>query len=140
MAVNNYAIAKRNADETSGAVQYRIAEGSGEALMLLGRYEDANEQLQGVIDLVEDAEEKARIEALQGEIAFKQGLMDKSIAIYENGLRRLGGWVPRSLPGFGYGVDPRVVCPVPAHPAAIPPAQYGPQQRTRSCCPFLFAP
>jgi two-component system sensor kinase len=104
VAVNNYALAKRNSGETANAVRYRIAEGYGEALMLLGRYEEANEQLPGVIDLVEDAERKARIEALQGEIAFKQALIDRSIAIYERGLGRLGVWVPRTSLGLVVGL------------------------------------
>jgi len=104
VAVNNFALAKRNAGETNNAVRYRIAEGYGEALMLLGRYEDASEQLESIIDLVEDPEKKARIEALQGEIAFKQGAIDRSIAFFERGLRRLGNWVPRTLFGFGYGI------------------------------------
>jgi two-component system sensor kinase len=104
VAANNYAIAQRNAEGTNKAVHYRIAEGYGEALMLLGRYEDANDQLRGGIDLVEDAVRKARIETLQGEIAFKQGAMNQSIVCYERALRRLGRWVPRTSLGFGYGV------------------------------------
>jgi tetratricopeptide (TPR) repeat protein len=104
VAVNNYALAKRNAEETSNAIRYRIAAGYGGALMLLGRYEDANKQLHGVIDLVDDAESQARVEVLQGEIALKQGAMNKSIGCYEQGLRRLGHWMPRSALGFGYGL------------------------------------
>jgi tetratricopeptide (TPR) repeat protein len=104
VAVNNYELAKRNAEGTSNTIRYRIAAGYGAALMLLGRYEAANEQIQGVIDLLDDAECKARIEALQGEIAIKQGAMNKSIACYEQGLRRLGHWVPRTTLGTGYGL------------------------------------
>src|SRR6185369_13209679 len=47
VAVNNYAIARRNAEGTSNAARFRLAEGGGEALMLLGRYDEANVQLQG---------------------------------------------------------------------------------------------
>ena len=83
VAVNNYALANRNAENAPNALRYRIAEGRGVALMLLGRYDEANEQLLGVIDLVEDAEKKACIEALQGEIAFKQGAIDRSVAFFE---------------------------------------------------------
>jgi tetratricopeptide (TPR) repeat protein len=104
VAVQQYAIAGRNAGEMADAVRYRIAEGCGEALMLLGRYADANGQLDGAIDLVEDVEKKARIEVLQGEIAFKQGALNRSIACYERGLRRLGHCVPRTRLGFGYRV------------------------------------
>ncbi len=37
-------------------------------------------------------------------ILFKQGFLDRSCALYANGLRRLGHWVPRSSLGFGFGV------------------------------------
>ena len=104
VAANNFAIARRNAEGTRSAVRYRISEGQGGVLTLLGRYEDAARQLAGTIELAEDPERKARIEALQGEILFKQGSMDGSIALYENGLRRLGYWVPRTTLGFGCGV------------------------------------
>lgn len=104
VAVNNYAIVKRNSGETAQTVLYRVAAGAGEALMLLGRYEEAAEQLRGAGDLVEDAERKARIDALQGEIAFKQGDINRSIASYEQGLRRLGNWTPQTWFGIGYGI------------------------------------
>jgi tetratricopeptide (TPR) repeat protein len=104
VAAQQYAIAKRNAEGTTNAVRFRIGEGYGAALMLLGRYEEANAQLDGVIELTEDAEKKARIEALLGEIAFKQGAVNRSIAYYEQGLRRLGRWVPRTLFGLSYGI------------------------------------
>jgi len=103
-AANNFAIAQRNAEGTKRAVRYRISEGYGGALMLLGRYEDATKQLQGTIELADDPERKARIEALQGEVFFKEGSLDRSAALFENGLRRLGHWVPRTRLGFGYGI------------------------------------
>ncbi len=104
VAVNNFAIAQRNAEGTKSVVRYRISEGYGGALMLLGRYDDAIKELEGAIDLGDDPERKARIEALQGEILFKQGFMERSCALFENGLRRLGHWVPRTPLGFGFGV------------------------------------
>jgi eukaryotic-like serine/threonine-protein kinase len=106
VAANNFAIARRNAERTSApaAVRYRIAEGHGWVLMLLGRYDEATEALAGTIELARDAERKARIEALQGEIIFKQGLLDSSVSLSEEGLRRLGHWVPRSRMGLAYGI------------------------------------
>ena len=86
------------------AARYRLSEGYGAVLMLLGRYPEASEQLGGTIELAEDAERKARIEALQGELVFKQGSLDRSIALYEDGLRRLGHWVPRGRIGLAYGL------------------------------------
>ena len=104
VAAQQYEIAQRSASQTTRAVRCRIAEGRGAALMLLGRYEDAVQQLEVASNQAEGPEGKARIEALQGEIAFKQGSMNQSIDIYEQGLRRLGHWVPRTLFGLGYGM------------------------------------
>ncbi len=104
VAAQQYAIAKRNAGETSNAVRYRIAEGYGAALMLLGRYEDAAKELEGAIDFLEAPEKKAHIEALQGELAFKQGSINRSIAYYEKGLRRLGVRPPKTLLGVAFGI------------------------------------
>ena len=104
VAANNFAIAERNSDGTNNAVRFRIAEGYGESLMLLGRYDEADQRLKGAMDLVTDVERRAGIETLQGELAFKQGLVAKSISRYESGLRRLGVWVPKSQLGFAYGV------------------------------------
>lgn len=104
VAANNYEIAQRHAADASPTMRYRIAEGWGEALMLLGRYEDANQRLAGVIDLVDDPDRKSRINALQGEIAFKQGAISRSIAFYEQGLERLGHRVPRTRFGLGAGI------------------------------------
>jgi serine/threonine protein kinase/tetratricopeptide (TPR) repeat protein len=104
VAAQQYAIARRNLPEANHAVGCRIALGSATTLMLLGRYEEAAEQLEGVSDLVADAEGKAQVEAIQAEIASKQGLLDKSIAYYEQGLRRLGNWVPRTALGWGFGI------------------------------------
>ncbi len=104
VAVQQYAIASRNIEGAGKAVRYRIAEGCGEALMLLGRYEEANKQLEGTIDLTDDPVEKARIEGLQGEIAMKQGALDRSVAFFESGTTRLGHWIPKTLLGLGYGL------------------------------------
>jgi two-component system sensor kinase len=104
VAVNNYAMVQRNLGEASNDLRYRLAEGYGESLMLLGRYEAAEKSLEDAIDLVGDAERKARIEILQGDIRFKQGHVARSAAIYENGLRRLGVRVPRSQLGLLIGL------------------------------------
>jgi len=100
VSAEQYAIAKRNAAETAEAIRYRIAVGSGEALMLLGRYPDAAKQLEGAGELVEAPVKKAAVEALQGEIAFKQSDPIGGIAFYESGLRRLGVRTPRTIVGF----------------------------------------
>ena len=104
VAAIQYAVARRNKGDSSDTIRYRLAVGNGETLMLLGDYEEANRVLQGAIDRVDDDEHKAQIDLLQGEIAFKQGLVDRSVEFYEQGLRRLGKWVPDSVAGLVFGI------------------------------------
>ena len=59
-----------------------------------GTLQDATQQLDGRLTSWTTPRERRAIEALQGEIAFKQGSISQSIAIYESGLRRLGSGYP----------------------------------------------
>ncbi|MFO1095045.1 MAG: AAA family ATPase [Planctomycetaceae bacterium] len=104
VAANNYAIAQRHAAAASPTMRYRIAEGWGDSLMLLGRYEEAHQRLVGIIELVDDPDRKSRINALQGEIAFKQGAISGSIEFFEQGLERLGQPVPKTRFGYVVGI------------------------------------
>ena len=104
VAAQQYAIAQRNSGHASVAARLRIAEGSGESLMRLGRYDEASKALQGALPLTQDDKQRARLELLQGELAFKRGEIDDSISFYEQALRRLGTGVPRTLPGVLCGI------------------------------------
>ena len=100
----NMPLRMRHAGDTSDSIRYRLAAGNGETLMLLGRYEEATNALQGVSELVRDDEHQARIDLLQGDIAFKQGAIDRSVSFFQQGLRRLNNWVPRRGAGLAYGI------------------------------------
>ncbi|QEL17786.1 hypothetical protein PX52LOC_04794 [Limnoglobus roseus] len=104
VAAEQFAIARRNAESASAAIRFRICEGRGEALMLLGRYWEASQELDGAVALTNQPIEQARIEALQGELAFKQCAINESLVVYERALRRLGQWVPRSSIGWLSGL------------------------------------
>ena len=95
VAVNNYAIAKRNAGQASNAVRYRIAAGAGEALMLLGRYEEATAELRDATDLLKDVEYKSGIDCLLGQLCYKQGNLNGGATHLERGLRRYRFGCPR---------------------------------------------
>jgi eukaryotic-like serine/threonine-protein kinase len=95
VTVTQYAVAARNASEASAKVRNRIAEGSAEALTLLGRYDDANRHLDLIVGTIEGSERRARIDHLRGEIAIRQGALDSGNASFERGLRTLGQWVPK---------------------------------------------
>lgn len=104
VAAQQFAIAQRNATAAGRAVHFRIAEGYGTVLMLLGRYQEADPQFRAALELTEEEVDKARLEALQGENVFKQGAIDRSIAYHESGLRRLGHCVPRTSLGLAWGL------------------------------------
>ena len=104
VAIANFQLADRNAGDASDAARLRIAEGFGEALMQAGKYAEAEARLQAIVERVENPVRKAEIELLQGRVAFYQGRMAASAAVLEQGLRRIGYWVPRTLLGFGVGI------------------------------------
>ncbi len=104
VAVEQYLIALRNAGEAPAAVRYRIALGSAEALMLLGRYDEATARLDEAAALTGDPVELATVEGYQAEIALKLGRARKSIALGEKALGRLGCRPPRSGPGWVAGL------------------------------------
>jgi two-component system sensor kinase len=99
VAVQQYAIARRNASAANEAVRFRIEVGCGESQMLLGRYAEADDGLKKATQLSEQPEKRALVEVLQGEVAFKQGLINPSSAFCASGLRRLGHSVPRRFLG-----------------------------------------
>jgi serine/threonine protein kinase/tetratricopeptide (TPR) repeat protein len=109
VAVQQYRCAGRNASGASNAIRFRIAEGSGECLMTLGRYDEANQAVRGAVDLADEISLKARIESLQGEIAFKQGSFANTVVYCEAALRRTGNWVPRRLAGLLFGTVIEVI-------------------------------
>jgi serine/threonine protein kinase/tetratricopeptide (TPR) repeat protein len=104
VAVEQYAVARRNAAEATDAVRHRIAVGCGEALMLLGRYDEATAQLDVAAPLTDDPVTKATVEAYQGEIALKLGRAGQSAVLCARALRRLEHRVPQSRLGWAWGL------------------------------------
>ena len=104
VAVQQFAIAQRNAAVAPRAVQYRISRGLSEAFMLLGRYEDARKELGLASGLVQGSFEVAELSGIQGELASKLGLISESIGHYRNGLRMIGVPVPQTGVGFCWGI------------------------------------
>jgi eukaryotic-like serine/threonine-protein kinase len=112
VAAGQYAVARRNAEEAPPAMRCRIRVGCGEALMLLGRYDEATAQLEAAAGLTDDPVPRAIIEGYLGEIALKRGWAGRSAALCESALRRLGKWVPRSRLGWAWALvrEPLVHC------------------------------
>ncbi|MGE6758477.1 ATP-binding protein [Corallococcus interemptor] len=90
----NYRIAERGASGADARTRYRIASGLGTALMMRGRYDEAQRQLEAAQSLAHDRLEQGRTLGHLGELAFKRGQTVQANAYLEQGLKLLGRWVP----------------------------------------------
>ncbi|RKH57451.1 GAF domain-containing sensor histidine kinase [Corallococcus llansteffanensis] len=90
----NYRIAERGAAGADPHTRYRIASGLGTALMMRGRYDEAQQQLESAQRLARDRLEQGRTLGHLGELAFKRGQTVQANAYLEQGLKLMGRWVP----------------------------------------------
>lgn len=100
VASQQYVIAKRNALNSSQEVRFRIARGNGEALMQLGRYEEAKIELESAFSLAEQSYDLSDARGLQSELALKLGLIGQSIEFSVDALQHVGIKVPRTSFGL----------------------------------------
>ncbi|MBT9587785.1 response regulator [bacterium] len=96
-------IAMRAAEFATGEIRLRASEGLGEILMLRGCYADSEPFLTQAAGLAENAFDRARLEGLLGELAFKRGDASAAKSALERALSRLGAQVPKSSLGFAWG-------------------------------------
>ncbi|WP_306817875.1 protein kinase domain-containing protein [Archangium lipolyticum] len=99
----NYRMAERGAAHADAGTRFRVSAGLGDVLMLRGRYDAAQQQLQLAQTLARDRLEQARIWSKLGELAFKRNNMEETIAALKQGLWLLGRWVPRSSVMYALG-------------------------------------
>ncbi|HEX8823616.1 MAG TPA: ATP-binding protein [Archangium sp.] len=99
----NYRIAERGAARADTATRFRLAAGLGDVLMLRGRYDTAQQQLELAQSLAGDRLEQARIWSKLGELTFKLNHKEEADAALKQGLTLLGRWVPRSSLAFALG-------------------------------------
>jgi two-component system sensor kinase len=97
IAEQQYRIAERGSDSADKSMRYRIKEGLGDVLMLRGNYPAAAELFEQAAVLAEGRHAKAQIKGKQGELAFKRGDMEVATQAFEQALRYLGRYVPRSF-------------------------------------------
>ncbi len=100
LAEEQYRIAERGVSDTDETTRYRIAEGLGDVLMLLGRYQAAAQMFQAASLLATNNFTRAQIEGKLGELAFKQGDNRTASEALERSLRLLGRTVPSHTAGF----------------------------------------
>jgi len=93
VAEQQFRIAERGADGHDHVVRCRVAEGLGDVLMLRGHYDEAQLHFGRALEFSPDS--SARIDAKLGELAFKQGDMQRANEVFERILRLLGERLPR---------------------------------------------
>ncbi len=93
-AEQQYQIARRGAKDANPKVQYRVAEGLGDVLMLRGKYEAAGRLFDEASRLASDAYTQAQIRGKLAELSFKRGDMERAVEDYEQALRSLKRWIP----------------------------------------------
>ncbi len=97
LAEQQFRIAQR-CDSQDPSLRYQIYEGLADVLMLRGYYDAAAEQFERARELAADEITKAEMEGKLGELAFKQGDMERAIDAFERALQQLGDRIPqRSL-------------------------------------------
>ena len=97
VAEQQYEIAERGATLADREVRYRIAAGHGEVKMLRGDYSGAATMLGRAAQFADGKLARAQNTLKLGELAFKRGEMESATESFEQALRQLGRYVPRSL-------------------------------------------
>lgn len=97
IAEQQYGIAQRGATQAPRAIQYQIAEGLGDVLMLRGRYDEAARLFHEASELASGMLAQAQIQGKLGELAFKRGDMEAATQSFEQALRLLRRHVPGSM-------------------------------------------
>jgi len=95
VAEQQFRIAVRGAANNSRRLQYQIAEGLGDTLLLLGRYADAKAVFEQAADLADDSLSKAEIRGKLAEVSFKRGDMELALDDFVAALGLLGRKVPK---------------------------------------------
>jgi signal transduction histidine kinase/tetratricopeptide (TPR) repeat protein len=103
-ALQQYEIAARGAEHADVATRLVVALGTGDVMMLAGRYTEARQEFEAAGDLAPDIETRLEVEWRLAELAFKHGDLDASAAACGRGLALLGKRVPRTAFGFVLGV------------------------------------
>jgi two-component system sensor kinase len=101
IAEQQYRIARRGAVGDDPRICFQILEGLGDVLMLRGSYSPAAELFEGAAGLAEGSFNQAKIKGKLGELALKRGDMFTAMGNFEDALRLLGRYVPRSNAVFG---------------------------------------
>jgi two-component system sensor kinase len=103
IAEEQYRIAQRGALHAPVRTRFRIAEGLGDVMMLRGHYDEAAQLFASATLLAEGHYAQASSLGKIGELAFKRGDIERATQSFEEALRLLRRWVPRTRLGVTLG-------------------------------------
>ena len=95
LACVQYQIATHGCDGSDVATAFQVHQGYGDVLMLLGRYDAADEVFLASQQYARSNKEHAAAHAKLAELAFKRGDMERATRGFEAALRMLGVLIPR---------------------------------------------
>jgi two-component system sensor kinase len=100
VAEQQYRIAQRGAARAPRPVQYRIAEGLGNVMMLRGQYDAAETLFEQAATLAEGRVAESQVLGMLGELSRQRGDMGQAVQRFEKALTTLGYRVPRAAVAF----------------------------------------
>lgn len=100
-ARQQFEIAIRTASHVSDANLFPVQEGLGRALMMLGKYQEAERVFEEAVKSVQTIHHEAVIRGKQGELCVKRGDMNSAILKFEQALKLLEIRVPTSRISLG---------------------------------------
>lgn len=121
VAVQQYAIAERNAAAGTARVKLLIARSLADGFIVMGRFDESRQRLDIACGLAKDPYDIADIWGIRGELHFKLGEIGNSIECFHSGIRTLGIHVPRTFVGYVWGVAKQTIV-----------------QAFHSCVPFVL--
>lgn len=104
VAEQQFRVAEQATADAAEPVQFRIANGLGDVLMLRGKYEDAEHRFTKAHQVAADDIVRTKTDRKLGELAFKRGRLQEAAEILETALRNMGCWIPRTMAGYTAGV------------------------------------
>ncbi|MCH2181464.1 MAG: ATP-binding protein [Mariniblastus sp.] len=87
-------IADRGLKATASPERHQVESGLADVLMLLGRYDEADQWFVRAQDSAKSATEKARTAMKRGELEFKRGHKEKAVLFFEEAVHELGYRIP----------------------------------------------
>lgn len=100
LAVESFAVAQTHSETASKGSRYRLAIAFAETLVLRGQFTRASQILDETFPLATSEFQRARIDAIRADVAYKSGSITESVALYRKAFESLKIEIPKTKLGF----------------------------------------